>query len=126
MAIASSYREASCQVRQRARSSPLVAIGGKPGTLGGPLPLRQRKERATVGPYAPNLLGYTRVTMVGTMGCNPERGSQAPKPDLSPDRGLKLALVKVESLVIARHYRAVNVSLLLAHTARQATRVGFR
>ncbi len=31
MAIVSSYREASCQVRQRARSSPLVAIGGKAG-----------------------------------------------------------------------------------------------
>jgi len=48
MAVVSSYREASCQVRQRARPSPLVAIGGKPGTLGGPLALSQRKERATV------------------------------------------------------------------------------
>ncbi len=34
-----------------------------------------RKVQATVGLYAPNLLGYTRATMVGTMGCNPERGS---------------------------------------------------
>ncbi len=31
-----------------------------------------RKVQATVGLYAPNLLGYTRATMVGTMGCNPE------------------------------------------------------
>ena len=34
-----------------------------------------RKVQATVGLYAPNPLGYTRATMVGTMGYNPERGS---------------------------------------------------
>ncbi len=34
-----------------------------------------RKVQATVGLYAPNLLGYTRATMVGTMGCNSERRS---------------------------------------------------
>ncbi len=98
---------------------------GKPGTLGGPLALSQRKERATVGQYAPKPLGYTRVTMHRTMGCDPVRGSQSPKPVRSSDRGLKLALVKVESLVIAGHYPAVNTSLLLAHTARQATGVRF-
>ena len=35
---------------------------------------RGRKVQATVGLYAPNLLGYTRATMVRTMGCDPERG----------------------------------------------------
>ena len=35
----------------------------------------RRKVQATVGLYAPNPLGYTRATMVGTMGYNPERGS---------------------------------------------------
>ena len=34
-----------------------------------------RKVQATIGLYAPNPLGYTRATMVGTMGYNPERGS---------------------------------------------------
>ena len=34
-----------------------------------------RKAQATVGLYAPNLLGYTRATMVVTMGCNTERWS---------------------------------------------------
>ena len=34
-----------------------------------------RKVQATVGLYAPNLLGYTRATMVGTMGCNSEKRS---------------------------------------------------
>ncbi len=36
---------------------------------------RRRKVQATVGLYAPNLLGYTRATMVGTMGYNSERRS---------------------------------------------------
>ena len=38
-------------------------------------PEMERKVQATVGLYAPNLLGYTRATMVGTMGCNTERWS---------------------------------------------------
>ena len=33
----------------------------------------ERKVWATVGLYAPNPLGYTRATMVRTMGCNTER-----------------------------------------------------
>ncbi len=32
-----------------------------------------RKEKATVGLYSPNLRGYTRHTMVQTMGSEPER-----------------------------------------------------
>ncbi len=39
----------------------------------GPLLLKQRKVWATVGQYAPNLPGYTRTTMVETMGCYAER-----------------------------------------------------
>ncbi len=34
-----------------------------------------RKVQATVGLYAPNLLGYTRATMAETMGYDSERGS---------------------------------------------------
>ncbi len=37
--------------------------------------VNMRKVQTTVGLYAPNLLGYTRATMVGTMGCNSERRS---------------------------------------------------
>ena len=33
----------------------------------------RRKVQATVGLYVPNLLGYTRATMIMTMGCNTER-----------------------------------------------------
>ena len=35
----------------------------------------RRKVQATIGLYAPNLLGYTRATMVETMGYNSERRS---------------------------------------------------
>ncbi len=34
-----------------------------------------RKVQATVGLYAPNLQGYTRATMVRTMGCDSEKRS---------------------------------------------------
>ena len=94
------------------------------GTLWGPPLLKRRKEWATVGQYAPNVPGYTRATMVGTMGIYPERGWKSPNTNLSPDRGLQLALVKLESVVIAFQYSAVNTSLLLAHTARRFTEVG--
>ena len=46
---------------------------GVMGTLWGPPLLKRRKERVTVGQYAPELPGYTRATMVGTMGINTER-----------------------------------------------------
>ncbi len=35
----------------------------------------RRKVQATVGQYAPNLLDYTRATMIRTMGYNSERRS---------------------------------------------------
>ncbi len=35
----------------------------------------RRKVQATIGLYAPNLLGYTRATMVRTMGYDSERRS---------------------------------------------------
>ena len=58
-------------------------------------------------------------------GFRPREREVIPKPSRSWDQGLQLALVNMESLVIARHHRAVNTSLLLAHTARRSTRVGF-
>ncbi len=50
------------------------------------------------GPYVP---GYTRATMVGTMGSDAARWSESQKADLSSDRSLQLDSVKSESLVIA-------------------------
>ena len=83
----------------------------------------RRKEEATLGLYGPNLLGHTWHTKVGTMRSDAERRRQPPKPYLSPDWGLKLVPMKLESLVIACHHRAVNMSPLLAHTARQVIQV---
>ena len=75
MAVVSSYCEASCLVRQRARPTRAVAslTFGLMGTLLGPPLLKGRKEWATVGQHAPNYPGYTRATMVRTMGFDTER-----------------------------------------------------
>ncbi len=56
---------------------PLIANScfGKTENIRGTARETGRKVQATVGLYAPNLLGNTRATVVGTMGCNPERGS---------------------------------------------------
>ena len=47
--------------------------------------VRTRKVWATLGPYAPNLLGYTRSAMVETIGSNFERRSKSIKLYLSLD-----------------------------------------
>ena len=54
------------------------------------------------GPYAQ---GDTRGTMVGTMGREAARWSKSRKPDLSTDRRLQPASVKLESLVTAHQPR---------------------
>ncbi len=73
------------------------------------------------GPYVP---GYTRATMVGTMGSDAARWSESQEADLSSDRSLQLDSVKSESLVIAYQHDAVNTFPGLVHTARQVNRVG--
>ncbi len=73
------------------------------------------------GPYVP---GYTRATMVGTMGSNTARWSESQKAGLSSDRSLQLDSVKSELLVIAYQHDAVNTFPGLVHTARQVNRVG--
>ena len=85
MAAVSSCREMSCQVRQRARPVSILAsvFARMSGHSMETALERGRKVQATVGLYAPNLLGYTRATMVVTMGCNSERRSESSKPNLS-------------------------------------------
>ncbi len=55
----------------------------------------------TSSPHGPYALGGTHATMAGTAGCETARWSEALKAGLSSDRGLQLAPVKLESLVIA-------------------------
>ena len=49
--------------------------------------------------------GYTRATMVGTMGCQDASRSESHKSDLSSDWRLQLASMKSESLVTADQLR---------------------
>ena len=62
--------------------------------------------------------------MAGTDGCQPARGSQSQKADLSPDWSLQLDSMKLESLVIADQHAAVNTFPGLVHTARHVMEVG--
>jgi hypothetical protein len=55
----------------------------------------------TSNQHGPYVRGDTRVTMVGTTGSKVAMPSQSLKADLSSDRRLKLACVKLDSLVIA-------------------------
>ena len=74
--------------------------------------------------YVPYVQGYTRVTMVGTMGRDTARWSQSPKTNLSSDWSLQLDSMKQESLVIAHQHGAVNTFPGLVHTARHAMEAG--
>ena len=74
--------------------------------------------------YVPYVQGYTRVTMVGTMGCELAKVSQSQKTDPSSDWSLQLDSMKQESLVIAHQHGAVNTFPGLVHTARHAMEAG--
>ena len=74
--------------------------------------------------HAPYVLGYTRATMDGTVGCEAVRWSQSQKAVLSSDCSLQLDYMKSESLVIASQHIAVNTFPGLVHTARHTTKVG--
>ncbi len=61
----------------------------------------RRKVGTTSSHHGPYALGGTHATMVGTTGSQAERRSEALKAGPSSDRGLQLAPVRSESLVIA-------------------------
>ena len=73
--------------------------------------------------YVPYVQGYTRVTMAGTKGCQPARGSQSQKTGPSSDWSLQLDSMKEESLVIVDQNATVNTFPGLVHTARHAMEV---
>ena len=96
---------------------PLVAII-KLGTLEGLPGITWRKVGTTSNHHAPYDLGYTRNTMVINRGKQSREAEQIPKNDLSSDRRLQPACVKLELLVIADQHAAVNTFPGLVHTAR--------
>ena len=79
----------------------------------------------TSSPHGPHVRGYTRATMVGTERCEPARGSQSRKADLSTDCSLQLDCMKAESLVIPDQQAGVNTFPGLVHTARHVMKAGF-
>ena len=72
----------------------------------------------TSSPHGPYVRGYTRATMVTTDRCEPARGSQSEKSNLSTDTSLQLDSLKLESLVIPDQQAGVNTFPGLVHTAR--------
>ncbi len=67
--------------------------------------LNRRKVGMTSSHHGLYAQGHKRATMVGTKGSKTERWSKPQKADLSPDWGLQLAPMKLESLVIADQLR---------------------
>ncbi len=61
----------------------------------------RRKVGTTSSHHGPYARGRTRATMAGTKGCKTERWSESRKAGPSSDWRLKLASMKLESLVIA-------------------------
>jgi hypothetical protein len=78
----------------------------------------------TSSPHGPYRLGYTRTTMVVTMGREAARLLLISKNHLSSDCTLQLECMKLESLVIADQHAAVNTFPGLVHTARHTMGVG--
>ena len=79
----------------------------------------------TSSPHGPYGLGYTRATMVVTVGSETRERELISKSHLSSDCTLQLECMKLESLVIADQHAAVNTFPGLVHTARHTMGVGF-
>ena len=115
----SSARVVRCWVKSRNERNPYLqlltlrvrTLKRLPGTT-------RRKVGTTSNHHAPYDLGYTRNTMVINRGKQSREAEQIPKNDLSSDRRLQPACVKLELLVIADQHAAVNTFPGLVHTAR--------
>ena len=86
--------------------------------------ISRRKVGTTSSHHGPYGLGYTRATMVVTMGSKRASASQSPKNHLSSDCTLQLECMKLESLVIVDQHATVNTFPGLVHTARHTMGVG--
>lgn len=94
----SSARVVRCRVKSQNERNPYPMLHV---VLGNCLGKTRRKVGMTSGPHSPYVLGYTRATMVDTTGSQTVRWSKSFKVNLSSDWGLKLDLMKLDSLVIA-------------------------
>ncbi len=103
----SSARVVRCWVKSRNERNPRVLLPGRGGRgLGTDCPATTgRKVGTTSSPYGPHGQGCTRTTMPGTGGREAARRGGSLKTGPSSDRGLQLARVKPESLVMAHQPR---------------------
>ncbi len=121
----SSARVVKCWVKSRNERNPCLQLpSGYAGDSGETAGDKPEEGGDDVKSSWPLRQGYTRATMVGTMGCDTVMWSESQKAGLSSDRSLQLDSVKLESLVIAYQNDAVNTFPGLVHTARQVNRVG--
>jgi len=81
------------------------------------------EDRRTPSRHGLDELGYTRTTMIITVGSDNASWSYSLKIDLSSNCFLKLKNMKVELLVIGYHNDPVNLEPGLVHTARHAKKV---
>ncbi len=86
--------------------------------------INRRKVGMTSSQHGLYVQGHTRATMADTKRCKLARVSQSHKVRLSSDCRLRLACMKLESLVIADQHAAVNTFPGLVHTARHITKAG--
>ncbi len=121
----SSARVVRCWVKSRNERNPRSELPAtKLGTLRRLPVTNRRKVGMTSSQHAPDVLGYTRTTMLSTKGSETAKLSKSQKRRLSSDRRLQLACVKEESLVIAGQHTAVNPFPGLVHTARHTMEAG--
>ncbi len=121
----SSARVVKCWVKSRNERNPCLQLpSGYAGDSGETAGDKPEEGGDDVKSSWPLRQGYTRATMVGTMGSDTAMWSESQEAGLSSDRSLQLDSVKLESLVIAYQNDAVNTFPGLVHTARQVNRVG--
>ena len=118
----SSARVVRCWVKSRNERNPYGQLLRKRTLARLPL-TKRRKVGTTSNHHAPYALGYTRVTMAGTMSRQLARVSKSLKAGLSSDCSLQLDCMKSESLVNADQHAALNTFPGLVHTARHTMEV---
>src|ERR671911_1110275 len=121
----SSARVVRCWVKSRNERNPCLQLpSGWAGHSGGTAGDKPEEGGDDVKSSWPLWAGPHTCYNGGDNGRRGREREPIPKSRLSSDRGLQLARVKVESLVIADQHAAVNTFPGLVHTARHTMGVG--
>jgi hypothetical protein len=121
----SSARVVRCWVKSRNERNPYLQLpSGRAGHSGETAGDKPEEGGDDVKSSWPLWAGLHTCYNGGDRGQRRGDPQLIPKSRLSSDRGLQLARVKVESLVIADQHAAVNTFPGLVHTARHTMGVG--